>query len=940
MKRIHVVIGVWLAILAWVLAGLTPVSASARESARPSASPAAAASSSAAYVDTEGGFQPLPPTRLLDTRNATGVLSTTPIPSAGTVSLQVTDAGGVPGYGVSAVVLNVTVVAPTGSGYITAYADGASQPNVSNLNFAPTQTVANLVVVPVSDDGKVALFNGSSGTVHLLADVSGYFLAGAPSTPGAFNVLAPERLLDTRTGNGRTGTSAVPSAGVVPLQVTGRGGVPASGVSAVVLNVTVVAPKGSGYITASANGVTRPNASNLNFTPNRTVPNLVVVPVGANGQVDLFNGSDGTVHLLADVSGYFLAGAPTAAGALGALAPGRLLDTRTGNGRPGLTSPVPSGAVVSLQVTNRGGVPASGVSAVVLNLTVVAPTGSGYITAHADQATRPNASNVNFSPNLTVANLVVVPVGINGKVSLFNGSTGTVHLLADVTGWIRAGSAGTGTISGTVTDAGSPNHGLAGVTVSAYSAAQGDYSEATTDTTGAYLLYDLTPDTDYRVCFQTDGPVTGGGTDSAGYLGECYDNVPPGGTPSSVGVTADQPTNGINAALTRAGAISGTVTDAGGTHHGLANVYVYVYSADAEEDTLAITDANGNYTVPGLRAATDYQVCFDPTAGTGGSADAFGYVAQCYNGQPVAGAPTQFTVTLGNTAAGRNAAVAGGGAVSGTVTDANGAHHGLGSVFVDIWSPSLKNGSYAETDANGAYAVKGLPTASDYQVCFYGSDGYGGSTDARGYRDECYDNQTRFAPQPQTFTAGLTRPNVNAALGEAGALSGTVTESGGTQHALGNIYVTVDSAANHESYAAWTDSNGQYMIKGLYGGSDYEVCFHDFGYAYGGAADEDGYQDECYNNQPTSSPQNQTVAPAATLGGIDAALAAKAGATARSAAPAQAQEPPAPPAAHAGPVSPYAAHPEIGHSYPGDPTPDTPPVGMPQPSVGVLSRMR
>ena len=89
----------------------------------------------------------------------------------------------------------------------------------------------------------------------------------------------------------------------------GHGGVPASGVSAVVLNVTVTQPKAAGYITVYPDGATRPLASNLNFVAGQTVPNLVVAPVGADGKVDLYNGSSGTVELVADVSGYFSNGA-------------------------------------------------------------------------------------------------------------------------------------------------------------------------------------------------------------------------------------------------------------------------------------------------------------------------------------------------------------------------------------------------------------------------------------------------------------------------------------------------------------------------------------------------------------------------------------------------------------------------------------------------------
>src|SRR5674476_1354897 len=51
-----------------------------------------------------------------------------------------------------------------------------------------------------------------------------------------------------------------------------------------------------------------PTASNLNYVKNQVVPNMVVAPVGACGKVALFNGSPGTVQLIADVSGCFRAG--------------------------------------------------------------------------------------------------------------------------------------------------------------------------------------------------------------------------------------------------------------------------------------------------------------------------------------------------------------------------------------------------------------------------------------------------------------------------------------------------------------------------------------------------------------------------------------------------------------------------------------------------------
>ncbi len=60
--------------------------------------------------------------------------------------------------------------------------------------------------------------------------------AAATGAAGTFVSLPPSRVLDTRTGNGATGP--VTGYSTVSVQVTGRGGVPSSGVSAVVLNVT------------------------------------------------------------------------------------------------------------------------------------------------------------------------------------------------------------------------------------------------------------------------------------------------------------------------------------------------------------------------------------------------------------------------------------------------------------------------------------------------------------------------------------------------------------------------------------------------------------------------------------------------------------------------------------------------------------------------------
>lgn len=392
---------------------------------------AAGAAAAAAGLDTAGGFVALTPARLLDTRDGTGVAAGA-VASTGSVAVKVTGQCGIPTAGVSAVVLNVTVTGPTRDGYLTAYASGTTRPNASNVNFVAGQTVPNLVVAPVGADGKVAIYNGAPGTVHVIGDIAGYFVGGSVTAAGAFGTVAPARVLDTRFGTGSP-AAPIPFGGTVSVDVTGQGGVPASGVSAVVLTVTVTDPVAGGFITAYASGTTRPNVSNLNFVAGQTVPNLVFAPVGADGRVTLYNGAPGTVQLIADIAGYIRGGTVTEPGTYGPVSPSRLLDTRNGTGAA--AGAVPYTGTITLDVTGAGGVPTSGVSAVVLNVTVTGPAAAGFITAYAAGSKRPLASNLNFVAGQTVPNLVVAPVSAGGNIVLYNGAPGSVHLVADIAGY-------------------------------------------------------------------------------------------------------------------------------------------------------------------------------------------------------------------------------------------------------------------------------------------------------------------------------------------------------------------------------------------------------------------------------------------------------------------------------------------------------------------------
>jgi hypothetical protein len=203
---------------------------------------------------------------------------------------------------VTAVAVNVAVTQPLSGGWLTAWPSGDPLPLASSLNFAAGQTVANLVVVKVGPDGKINFFNGGGG-LHVIADVAGWFGPAGETTGARYHPLTPARVLDTRTATGAP-AATVPAGGTLDLQLTGRGGVPASGVTAVILNVAVVDPAGAGYLTAWPAGTPMPLASSLNFAAGQTVPNLVVAKLGAGGRLSLYNGG-GPTHLVADVAGWY-----------------------------------------------------------------------------------------------------------------------------------------------------------------------------------------------------------------------------------------------------------------------------------------------------------------------------------------------------------------------------------------------------------------------------------------------------------------------------------------------------------------------------------------------------------------------------------------------------------------------------------------------------------
>jgi hypothetical protein len=262
----------------------------------------------------------------------------------------------------------------------------------------------------------------------------GYQVTAAPAAPpvGSFVPDGPRRILDTRTGLGAK-KGLVRSHGVVAVKVTGTVGVPAKGVSAVLMNVMAVQPTRSGTVTVYRAGTTRPRVTDLSFSAGQTRSDQVVAPV-SDGKIDLYNASAGRTNLVVTLSGYF---ASTGShGLLTTVSPARILSTGTGLGAP--RARLGPHRILRLTVGGTAGVPKTGVTAVELSVAVRKPSRAGSLTAFANGASRPDASQLAFSGGQTNAGLITVPVR-DGKVDLYNGSSGSVGLTADVTGYFSSG---------------------------------------------------------------------------------------------------------------------------------------------------------------------------------------------------------------------------------------------------------------------------------------------------------------------------------------------------------------------------------------------------------------------------------------------------------------------------------------------------------------------
>ena len=349
------------------------------------------------------------------------------------VNLQIPVLGekGIPSTGVSAVSLNITASGADTAGFITVWPCNSTQPSTPNLYFSSAQSVTSEVLAAIDASGKVCI--ASSTPAHINVDVNGYFTAG-------FRATSLQRVVDTRadSAQGLRSVNKVKLAAKQVLRVKmtdlSVAGVPATGVGAVVLNITAMNSVSSGYITAY-NCEKRPRLWNLSFSKNTPAAAMAIVPVKSlTGEVCIY--SSAATDVMVDIGGRF------AAADFGIITPHRIADTREGSpqGLRSVDKVMISGTKqLSLKLTDLPEVPmtSDGIQVVVLRVSAKALTKDGYVTVY-PCGDRPRKVSVRLIADQTSGNTVILPLHpTTQRICVYSSAMSDV--IVDIAGWIANG---------------------------------------------------------------------------------------------------------------------------------------------------------------------------------------------------------------------------------------------------------------------------------------------------------------------------------------------------------------------------------------------------------------------------------------------------------------------------------------------------------------------
>lgn len=405
-------------------------------------------------------------------------------------------------------------------------------------------------------------------------------------------------------------------------------------------------------------------------------------------------------------------------------------------------------------------------------------------------------------------------------------------------------------IAGSVTAAagGEP---VEGVEICLYSATSGNRVRCGySDENGDYLLFGV-PGGSYKVGFGIEA------FDFA-YAPQYYDDEPTLASADAVALSVGTRTSDVDAVLDEAGKVVGTVT-AVATGAGIQSVQVCASPVGSGGPKCASTDADGEYTIVGVRAG-EYTVSFGGTSA---------YLSQYYSGKTSFNEADRITVADAATTSGIDAALQPAGRIEGKVTAA-GDGKALSGIEVCAVKTSASSfvpgGVCVQSGFDGTYVLGGLVSGS-YDVRF--SAGYGevapGQFGKRNYLTQYYKGGlTRTEADPVTVTAGNATTGVDAALLTGGSISGTVLAAD-TGEGIEASICALPTVRQGDEACVFADADGDYTLRGLRSGS-YKVRF------WPGPSDL-SYVGEFYDGKATRAAANPvSVVAGATTGGIDAEL--------------------------------------------------------------------
>ena len=164
----------------------------------------------------------------------------------------------------------------------------------------PVGSGSTVPVSPTESTGYWVRASNPCGTIDSGAVTVG--VVPSPATGSSLYIVTPCRVIDTRGPVGPYGGPALANGATREIQITGTCGIPA-GATAVVANVTAVAPTTTGLLALFPGGTGWPGNSTLNYRAGKTRANNAILVLSATGSVNILN-SGAAQHFLIDVTGY------------------------------------------------------------------------------------------------------------------------------------------------------------------------------------------------------------------------------------------------------------------------------------------------------------------------------------------------------------------------------------------------------------------------------------------------------------------------------------------------------------------------------------------------------------------------------------------------------------------------------------------------------------